>query len=182
MAFEVLVILAGVIVGAIKKGSIWNIANLNIKIWWILPVAYLLQHISITYFSGMEYEVMIILSYALMIGFCVVNIKVPGLIWGLAGTSANFIALAVNGLRMPAYIPAVKAMAPQILPYLEAGTYGKSIAMTNKTHLNFLGDIFGFNIHPASLLSIGDILFSIGLVILIQSAMVANRKGRTPHE
>lgn len=96
----------------------------------------------------------------------------------LGGTLANVVALAANGLRMPAYVPAVRMMAPKILGQLEAGTYGKSIAMTASTHLNFLGDIFAFNVYPQSLLSVGDILFSIGLVVLIQNAMRAGSKGR----
>ncbi len=152
---------------------------LTLKIWWILPIAYLLQHISIAYLSGTAYEIMIVLSYALMITFCSVNVKSSGMTWALAGTLANLLALSVNRLRMPAYVPSVRLMAPQLVGALQAGTYGKSIAMTSSTHLNFLGDIFAFNVYPQSLLSIGDILFSIGLIILIQSAMRASEQGRT---
>lgn len=76
---------------------------------------------------------------------------------------------------MPAYVPAVKAMAPNILPLVVKGEYGKSIAMSSTTHLNFLGDIFYFQIQPASLISVGDIIFAIGLVVLIQHAMRLKR-------
>lgn len=143
----------------------------------MLPVPYVLQHVSIFYLTGPLYEAVVVLSYVLLIVFCVMNVKVPGVVWALGGTLTNFIALLANNLRMPAYIPAVKAMAPQILGALRDGTYGKSIAMTAHTHLNFLGDIFGFNIWPPSLLSIGDISFSIGLIVLIQHAMRLRNEG-----
>jgi len=171
LAFEILVVLAGLVIGWSKKGSIWNISNLRLRVLWMLPVPYVLQHISIFYLSGNLYETVLIVSYVLLTAFCLINLKTPGVIWAIVGTLANFAALLANGLRMPAYIPAVKAMAPQIVSSLEAGKYGKSIAMTVHTHLNFLGDIFGFDVWPQSLLSIGDILFSIGLIVLIQHAM-----------
>lgn len=177
MAFQILVLIAGLVIGWVKKGSIWNFSNLRVRVWWILPISYVLQHISIFYLTGKTYELIIIVSYLFMLLFCVVNINVPGIVWALGGTLSNFITMSFNGLRMPAYIPAIQSMAPQIVPQLEAGTYGKSIAMSNTTHLNFLGDIFGFNVHPVSLLSIGDILFSIGLMILIQYAMRISGEG-----
>jgi len=177
LAFEILIILAGLVVGWFKKGSLWNMANLRLRVLWMLPVPYVLQHMSIFYLTGRAYEVVLITSYVLLTLFCLFNLNVPGVVWAMAGTLANFVALAANGLRMPAYLPAVRAMAPQIIPALDAGTYGKSITMTAHTHLNFLGDIFGFNIWPPSLLSIGDILFSIGLIVLIQYAMRIQNEG-----
>ncbi|QSO48133.1 DUF5317 family protein [Alicyclobacillus mengziensis] len=182
MAFQVMIILGGLVVGWLKRGNLWNIGNLKLNIWWILPVAYVLQHISVAYLSGRAYEIVIVASYILMLTFGALNFKYPGIIWSFVGTLSNFVALLFNGLRMPAYVPAVKLMAPEILPQLEAGTYGKSIAMSSTTHLNFLGDIFGFNVYPPSLLSIGDLLFAIGLVVLIQHAMAGDGKGQVVHD
>ncbi|QSO50371.1 DUF5317 domain-containing protein [Alicyclobacillus curvatus] len=182
MAFQVLIILGGLVVGWFKRGSLWNVGNIKLKLWWVLPVAYVLQHISVAYLSGLSYEIIVVASYLLMLTFGMLNAKYPGIVWSLIGTIANFVALSFNGLRMPAYVPAVKMMAPEILPQLQAGVYGKSIAMSSTTHLNFLGDIFAFNVYPASLLSIGDLLFAIGLVVLIQHAMAGNSKGRVMHD
>lgn len=178
MAFQALTIIVALLIGWIRRGSLWSIGRLKVRVWWILPIAYVLQHISVFYLTGTAYRLVIVLSYIVMLGFCTLNLRLPGVWWALVGTGANFVALLVNGLRMPAYMPTVRVMAPQIIPMLKAGTYGKSIAMSSTTHLNFLGDIFGFNVRPASLLSIGDILFSIGLVIIIQYAMRIKDEGR----
>jgi hypothetical protein len=177
LAFQVLVILTGLVVGWGRKGSLWSITQIRLKMIWLLPISYILQHFSIAYLNGAMYEVVIVFSYVSLLFFCAGNLKVPGLLWTFAGTAANFVVMSVNGLRMPAYKDAVEHMAPKLIPLLIKGDYSKSVLMSSNTHLNFLGDIFSFEIRPESLISIGDILFAIGLVILIQYAMRLERGG-----
>lgn len=175
MAYEILIIIAGLVVGWVRKGSVWSMTNLRMKHLWVLPVAYLLQHFSIDNMHGIAYQVSIIMSYLGLILFCLLNVRVSGLSWALAGTLANFLVMAANGLRMPAYLAVIRRVDPRLVPLLEAGKYGKSVAMGPNTHLNFLGDIFPFRLWPQSMISVGDILFGIGLIILIQYAMTATR-------
>jgi Family of unknown function (DUF5317) len=176
LAFQAMVILTGIIVGWIKKGSIWSIVHIRLKAIWFLPIAYILQHVSIAYLNGTMYELIIVFSYISVILFCLMNLKVPGLLWTFVGTVANFAVMMANGLRMPAYVPAVMRLSPRTVQFLLKGDYGKSVAMSGHTQLNFLGDIFSFEIQPASLISVGDILFAIGLVIFIQHAMRVERR------
>lgn len=180
MAFQAVVIIAGLVVGWARKGSIWAITEIRLRWLWMLPVAYVLQHVSISYLTGTVYEWAIILSYAALMVFCAINIRIPGLSWALLGTSLNFVVMLANHLRMPAYLPVVRSMDPRLIGPLLQGHYGKSIAMTTSTHLNFLGDIFYFQVQPASLISVGDIIFGIGLVVLIQHAMLLKR-GESAH-
>jgi hypothetical protein len=179
MAFQALIILTGLIVGWIRKGSIWVITSVAVRWLWVLPASYLLQHISINYLHGTAYELCIVASYVLILLFCGANIKIPGILWTAIGSASNFLVLLVNGLRMPAYIPAAEHLAPSLVPLLYKGEFGKSIAMTSSTHLNFLADIFSFEIYPPSLISIGDILVGIGLIMFIQYAM-QSKEGSTP--
>lgn len=170
-----LVIFAGIIIGWIRKGSLLSLTNIRLKGLWILPVAYLAEHVSVVALHGITYELTIVCSYVALLAFCLLNLRVQGVVWTTVGTAANFLVMVVNGLRMPAYMPAVKQLDPTLIPRLLAGNYGKSIAMSATTHLNFLGDIFPFYIKPASLISIGDILFAIGFLILVQHAMCSGR-------
>jgi len=178
LAFQILVLLIGLVVGWVRKGSLWSIPGIRLRGIWLLPVPYVLQHVSIAYLTGTLYEVTIVLSYLSILLFCLVNLKVPGLLWAMGGTASNFLIMLTNGLRMPAYMPPIEQMEPKMAALLEAGRVGKSIAMSSGTHLNFLGDIFLINLRPASLVSIGDILFSIGLVVLLQHAMTMERGER----
>jgi uncharacterized membrane protein (UPF0136 family) len=176
VAFQVTVLLVGLIVGWTRKGSLWSIVNVKVRLVWFLPVAYVLQHIAIVYTRGSLYETLVVGSYLLLGFFCIRNLKIPGVLWMIGGVLSNFIVMLANGLRMPAYIPAVKKLAPSLIPDLIKGDYGKSIAMSSHTHLNFLGDIFTYNISPVSLISIGDIVFGIGMVIFVQYAMTTERR------
>ncbi|MCL6443299.1 MAG: DUF5317 domain-containing protein [Alicyclobacillus sp.] len=176
MAFQFLIIVIGLIAGWVRKGSVWNIPNIRIRLIWALPLAYILQHVAIRYLVGAPYVVGLLTSYLMLLVFCIWNYAVPGIKWALAGILSNLLVMSVNGLRMPAYIPAVKKILPWDVALLEKGMIGKSVAMSPHTHLNFLGDIFLFNIWPQSIISIGDILFAIGLAILLQSAMLSARR------
>ncbi|MBX5436951.1 MAG: DUF5317 domain-containing protein, partial [Alicyclobacillaceae bacterium] len=163
MAFQFLVILAGLVLGWVRGGSVWSITQVRLRYIWVLPAAYVLQHVSIHDLHGVLYQVVIVLSYLALLLFCAVNFRVPGITWAFAGTLANFVVMAVNHLRMPAYLEAVKRIDPSAVGPLQRGEMGKSIAMSAHTHLNFLGDIFPITIWPQSIISIGDIVFSIGL-------------------
>ena len=173
----VYIILAGLIIGWVRKGSLWSITSLRLRILWVLPVAYLLQHVSIDYLHGLAYEILIILSYVGMLIFGILNIRVPGIVWALGGTASNFLVMLANGLRMPAYMAIIKAQDPKLAALVEAGKVGKSTAMGNGTHLAFLGDIIHFRVWPQSMVSVGDVLFGIGLAILIQYGMTLARGG-----
>lgn len=174
--FFILPLIIGCLIGFVRGGSIWSVTQLKLKKIWILPLAYFIQYISIYYFEGLRYELFEVISYAVLVGFCIMNVKVEGIKIVATGIIANFVVMTVNHLRMPAYLPAVNQIEPTAVPLLEMGKIGKSIAMTPHTHLNFLGDIFTFSLGRGSLISIGDILFGIGIAIVIQHAMCLERK------
>jgi len=160
----------------VKKGSVWALTSLKFKWLWILPVAYMLQVVSMNYLHGGIYRWMLVVSYLMLIAFCIRNLSVPGVWWTMTGAAANFLVMLVNGLRMPAYMPPIYSLSKKMADLLVSGHFGKSIAMNQTTHLNFLGDIFFLRIQPPTLVSVGDILFAIGLVILIQNAMQGKRE------
>lgn len=171
MAFQLLAIVVALLVGWVRGGRLGNLARVRLRHVWVLPVAYLLQYLSIYHLRGLAYEVLVVLSYACLIAFCVRNLDSKGIIWALLGISANFIVMMANHLRMPAYVPAVEAYAPGLVPELQDGAIGKSVAMSTNTHLNFLGDIFTVQLGVPTLVSIGDLMFSVGLFLFIVAAM-----------
>jgi len=179
LAFQSTIIAIGLLIGWFKKGSIWSIVNVKFKWIVLLPISYGLQYLSIYYMSKGPYEAAIVISYTMLLVFCVINIKIPGVMWTILGTALNFLALLTNSLRMPAYLPSLKRVDPSIVPVLLKGHLGKSVVMTNATHLKFLGDIFPLDVGAKALVSVGDLLFAIGVVIFIQYAM---RLPRLPKE
>lgn len=176
MPLQLFAIAAGLIIGWMRKGSLLSLINIKLKWLWMLPIAYLLQLISINFLHGSIYRLMLVTSYLLLVTFCVGNLRVAGIWWTLAGTSANFLVMSVNGLRMPAYMPPVYQFNQHLADLLQRGEVGKSVAMSDMTHLNFLGDIFFLRIQPPTLVSLGDLLFAIGIAVLLQYAMREKRE------
>ncbi|GGJ05198.1 hypothetical protein GCM10010885_12860 [Alicyclobacillus cellulosilyticus] len=176
MGFEILALFIGFILGWLKKGSFWNLTNLPLRGLLTLPVAFVLEYLSVHVFSGLMYEVSIVVSYILSLVFCALNFRLPGVVWAGLGTLSNFIAMAANGLRMPVYLPAVKQMGAGLVERLLHGDFNKSIAMSSHTRLNFLGDIFSIRVPPPSIISIGDILIMTGIIILVQYGMTMARR------
>jgi len=171
LAFQAIVILIGLIIGWSKRGSFWSIMNVRIRAISLLPLSYAAQYISINYLGNSSYQIGIVLSYVMLLLFCILNTDIPGLKWTFVGTALNFLVMSVNNFRMPAYLIAVHKLNPVVVPLLMKGHYGKSVAMTGATHLKFLADIFAIDVGVKALVSIGDLLFGIGLVIFIQHAM-----------
>lgn len=173
-------IIAGVIVGWIRRGSLTQLALVRLRWLWVLPIAYILQYVSIYFLRGATYEVFIVVSYLGLIAFCAWNIRITGIPWALGGICSNFVVLAANHLRMPVYMDVVRRIAPDLVPKLETGEIGKSIAMGPSTHLNFLGDIFTIQLGVTSLVSIGDLLFSVGVFLFIVAAMGGRERAGLP--
>lgn len=173
MSVQILAILFAIIFAYFKKGSIYNLSDLKLKYFWILPISYLFQFLSIHIFSQSLYVIMIIASYLALIIFCTINIQQKGIPYMLAGLLLNFIEMTLNGLRMPAYLPSVRMLGKKAVQALLSGHYNKSILMDNHTIFPFLGDIIPFHFVIYDIVSIGDCVFAVGLGVLIYNAMIS---------
>lgn len=172
LAFIALAVIVGLVIGYSRRGKIGNLANYRIRKVWMVPIAYLFQFVSIHLsINDIIYGLFIVLSYVILIGFCYLNVRTPGCLLAGIGTLLNFLEMALNGLRMPAYAPAVRAMGMGVYQKLDNGSYAKSVMMNSHTVLPFLGDIIPIKLFPPSVVSIGDCMFSVAIVILIVSAM-----------
>lgn len=171
MAFEGLSVICGLVIGLFKKGSFASLSTIRLKVLWLVVVSYVLQFASIHVANHEFYGILMILSYSTLIVFCAMNISQPGIWMACVGTALNFLEMSTNGLRMPAYLPAVRSVSGSLATELLSGNYGKSVVMTKSTFLPFLGDIIPIHIYPQSVVSIGDCLFSIGIIVFIVYSM-----------
>ncbi|MGZ4135515.1 MAG: DUF5317 domain-containing protein, partial [Tumebacillaceae bacterium] len=102
----------------------------------------------------------------------------PGFGLVLFGIFMNLLVMVANRGRMPVDVEAARQMAPEDLPYLLSGSSGKHLAMSAQTHLNGLGDIFYLHApYPHhTVISLGDLVFSIGVFLFLQMVMVKSEK------
>lgn len=169
----VLLLAVSVLIGLLRGGSVSRLSQVKVSHAWLVVVSFLVQFGAI--FLDQRYVYIIdILTYVAILAFAILNRKRIAILVILIGVIMNFSAMLTNGGRMPVYIPDAKLIAPNAIPSLVAGTYGKQIAMSAHTHLNFLGDLFylGSPYPNPTLLSAGDLVIFVGIFLFIQQAMV----------
>ncbi|WP_409252093.1 DUF5317 domain-containing protein [Bacillus sp. SCS-153A] len=170
-------IVIGIIIALILGGSFQGLLSISLKHPWIIAASFLVQFSSIFFLSEHLLWAVIISNMGLLL-FCFFNRKFPGFKYMVIGILLNVAVMVANGGRMPVDIDAARILSPQDVPALLAGTYGKHTALTDQTHLNFLGDIF-FLQHPyphQTIISLGDIVFSLGVILFFYAAMVKGKK------
>ncbi|MDP4147475.1 MAG: DUF5317 domain-containing protein [Bacillota bacterium] len=170
-------IVYGIIISLILGGSFQGLLAISLKQPLLIVLSFFIQFGSIFIFPNYLLTAVIISNFGLLF-FCFVNVKVTGFKYMLIGIFLNLIVMILNRGRMPVDVEAAKIMSPKDVPALLAGKYGKHIALSDHTHLNFLGDIF-FLRYPYPrpiIISLGDIVLSIGVILFLYSVMVKGKK------
>ena len=166
MAICMTVILA---VGYLMGGRLQNVANLTLR-WPGLALAGL----ALQFVTGPGSTVPLLclyLSFALLIVFTVVNLRIFGFPVILAGVLCNLLVIGVNG-GMPVSAHALVASDQgQFLGDLENNPYPKHHLATDDDLLRFLGDAIPVPSPVAQAISLGDILTYGGMGMVIVGAM-----------
>jgi hypothetical protein len=183
MAFDGIIF--GLLVGFLRRGSLKGFLNIRLRYGWIFPFLLLIQFVIYAFQSSHQW-VAEISTYTFMLVYVVgfiflwINRKEMGFFVVLVGAFLNFLVMLVNGGRMPVSLEAAEAVLdPFYAETLRNGIiYGKHVAMTAHTHLSFLGDIIPLTkpYYKHQVVSIGDIVESIGIFVYIQKVMLNGRR------
>jgi hypothetical protein len=170
-------IIIGIIVSLIMGGSFRGLVNISVKHPWLIVISFIVQFVSIYLFPNYLLLAVIVSNIGLLL-FSFLNVKMTGFKYMVMGIFLNLIVMIVNGGRMPVDVAAARILSPEDVPALIAGEYGKHIALSENTYLNFLGDIF-FLQYPYPrpiIISLGDIIFSLGIILFLYAIMVKGKK------
>jgi len=112
------------------------------------------------------------LSYLLLIGFFLLNMRVPGFWLVGFGLVSNVVVIFANRGYMPVSARAWAASGNPLSEFNARGISDNNILSGPHTHLAFLSDIFAVPpmVPHASVLSIGDFLVVIGMVAFVYRA------------
>lgn len=179
MIFEGLVL--GIIIGKLRGGKIQNIGKFMFRTSYLLVFSIIIQLgtsilISLGHETVIQYRLLLyIISYIMLFIVLFLNLGRKSVWVILIGAIANFAAIVLNGGSMPIDITILeKGGFANILASLEIG------AMKNYINIK---EAYSFTVHLAKrfitpewypfkqVFSIGDILISIGLLLLTQSIM-----------
>ncbi len=184
-------ILLSLLLGKLMGGKIRNIGNLYINGWYLFVVSFSVEIISLLIVSKTSGDLSSFIEnnffyihlfiYLLLIIGLILNFHENGLRITLFGAILNFLPLSLNSGRMPVGIKALKTS--KLLNQLRLLQDERIIThgLANKgTKLTFLGDIIPIpRPYPfPKVISIGDILISLGLLVLIISHMKKNYESR----
>jgi hypothetical protein len=166
MQWILLVLVISITLGALRGGSLRNLSGMRVKLWWLLPVGFVLLAMA-TFVPADQHELavtLILVSYLPLLGFVLLNRKLSGMWIAGIGILMNFTVIVANG-GMP-----VLAEAAQIA----SGSSGslalgaKHVLLTSGTSLPFLADVIPL---PGAVLSLGDVFLAIGTGMFLEHQM-----------
>lgn len=168
-------LLAGFVAGLVLGGRPAALADVRIR--WV-PVVLAGLLVQIVLFSdpvsdrvGELGPVLYVGSTALVFAAVLRNYSLPGLPLVAAGAASNLAAIVANGGYMPASPSAVASIGHPL-----SATYSNSV-VTSSPSLGPLTDIFALPswVPFTNVFSIGDILISVGVGLVVALAMLKSR-------
>jgi Family of unknown function (DUF5317) len=166
--------------GSTLGGRLRRLEKLHLRWWPLAIVGLALQFLPLPSGRwGTDLIVRILVlggSYALLLLFCVMNIRLPGIPLLLLGLALNAAVIIPNGGMPVSRSALIRSGQGDVLRELRDGGAAKHHLMTDDDVLTFLSDVIpiGGPIHQVA--SVGDVFVYAGLVILVVQAM----RGRTP--
>lgn len=182
MIFETIIV--GSFIGKLMGGKLGNLANLEIKAWFLFALSFILEILALLIVSRTDgvlsefivdnYMIINILIYFVLLIGLLFNYKEFGLFITFIGSILNFIPMLFNGGRMPVSIDALKKanLFDQLSMLLEDRIMTHTLVLDD-TKFKILTDIIPVSSPDfmAKVISIGDIVIAVGLCILIVNCM-----------
>ena len=186
MILFVSVILLSVLIGYLVGGRLRGFERLYLRHWWLAPIGLGLQVLPLPDARhGTDFLVrMAVLgaSYALLLLFAAINIRIRGMPLLLVGLTLNAVVVIANG-GMPASRHALEVSGQTAaLKHLTADEGAKHHLMTSADHLTPLADVIPIPQPVGQVASIGDVFVYAGLVWLIVAVMRGRTGEQAPHQ
>ncbi|MGI9667793.1 MAG: DUF5317 domain-containing protein [Acidimicrobiia bacterium] len=165
MLWILLVLGVSIVVGWLRGGKLRNLTEIRVKLWWLLPLGFLILAAASFVPSDMhELAVaLVLLSYVPLLIFVWLNREASGIWIAGLGILMNFTVILLNG-GMPVLEEAAIIAGETGELVLDA----KHVLLTEDTRLPFLADIIPL---PKAVLSLGDVFLAIGVGVFLEDQM-----------
>jgi hypothetical protein len=167
-------IVLAVLLGFIFKGNLKNLGSIKLSSWYLVIIGYALDEIMHLLVKGGQLKVgngtyfADILMYIFLFGFIYLNKKDYFVLTIGAGFLLNAVAIFSNGGTMPVSPSAIAYVSSTHINPAAQGLY--SLLVPN-TKFGFLCDIISIKILGHVVFSIGDIILSVGIMLIIIMGM-----------
>lgn len=171
-------VLLGVVVGLLRGGSLKGLAALRVRLWWVLLLAFLAKFLLVkagaggVSWAGVLEPYVNSGVYAASLSVLLLNSSLPWLKLILVGTLLNMAVVMLNGGRMPVSEEALASLGKyHSIEALRQGLDVTHTFMDASTVAGFLGDWITVPIPLPSVVSVGDLVVSLGAVLLVNAMM-----------
>jgi uncharacterized protein DUF5317 len=161
----------GLVLGLLLGGRPAGLATLQFRFGWVMVVGLLVQVVlfstAVSNAVGELGPPIYVLSTAVVIVSVLLNLRITGMALVALGAISNLVAIVLNGGYMPADAGAMAALGKTA-----PTTYSNSAILAEPV-LKPLTDIFALPtwVPFANVFSVGDVLISVGVVVVIVAAM-----------
>ncbi len=165
----------GLIIGWLRGGKLRHLEALPLPGWPLAVLALFLQA-ALWIDFGLNWEILRpfahtlhLISYLPLLLFLVLNRKSLGMLVIGLGLLMNLTVIAANGGAMP--VDPAKLEPPLQEELLSGAGSPVHIPLTENTKLAFLSDRIKMPYGESNIISIGDIILAVGLLVIIQQGM-----------
>jgi hypothetical protein len=173
MQLILIVLVVAVVIGFAARGSLRPFEHLTVHLWGIALAGLALGIVPLpSDANGASVTVVLVGSYALLIGFLLVNRRLPGAAPMLIGLTLNLAVVGLNG-GMPVSADAVRIAGGSVNELPAPGTPAETHhLMSDDDVLRILGDVIPGPPPLGAVLSIGDLFLYGGLAYLVVMVML----------
>jgi hypothetical protein len=172
-------IIIGLIIGAIRKGKLSRLGYLKINLSSLVVLALvsfvsiIVMNIGLMDFNTELYKIFLVVTYSLIIIVVTFNLDKRYMFMPLIGVMMNFICLCLNNFRTPIKSDIIADVYGTEMAHLLASDKVKFFISAENAKLSILGKIFYVSDYYLYdiILSIGDIVIFLGIILLIQHLM-----------
>jgi len=174
MILILLTLVAGAVVGMATGGSLLYFPSIRLRRWWLAAIGVALQFVNPNGWLG---HVAVIVSFASLLVFAILNIRAAGFILICVGLALNAFVILLNG-GMPVTREAIiRSGQGSTLAGLIAGEGGAKHHLADSgSQLLILGDAIGLPTPIGQVVSIGDILLDAGIAWYVAASMHKRRE------
>jgi hypothetical protein len=179
------ILLVGVLVGLGLGGSPRNLAEAKVRLWWLIPVALVLQLVPIPREEEGLLRLLpvgvLLASYVLLIMAALMNWRLWGFLLILLGLTLNFTVIGMNH-GMPVSVEAIRASGhPELLRGLTSERGTKHHRADDRDVLLPIADVIAFREPFGVVVSAGDLVIDAGGAVFLAAAMLG-RPERQPRK
>ena len=170
-----IVLFVAVAVAMLRGGRFTNLADIRLRLWWLLPLGFVLQ--TATAFLPRDSAwgptagvAMVLASYVPLIVVVILNRERTGLWLTGVGILMNFTVIVANG-AMPVLSEAAHVASGFANEVGLSNSY-KHVLLDSSTRLAFLADVIPVRIFgQGTVISLGDVFLAVGLARFLEAEL-----------